>query len=108
MRKLHDLTLVLVAGLLWFGSAYLATAALVDLLGIAAFASWPLWCGLANAILGWAIVLLLTRSEQASRLFYKGPANKEEGSLWIGLFWSIPPLLFFIGLVLWIVRRLLP
>ncbi len=97
-RRLADLVLVFVAGLRWFGSAYVALSALVPP------AALP--CALLNLILGYAFLLIVTRSHRGARLFYQGSRGEEKSSPLIALVWALLLSLLILGLLWWIGRGL--
>ena len=68
---------------------------------------WLLPCASLNLITGMVLLLLITRNEQARRIFYEGPRENEPGLPVIGLLWVIPVTLLLVGLIWWLVAQLL-
>lgn len=78
-------------------------------LGISAFfdVAWVVQCGTVNMMTGLLLLLLITRSEDARRLFYEGPKEDEPGSIIVGLLWVLPFTLLFAGIVWWLMAQFL-
>ncbi len=93
---------IAVIAALWFASGYVLVVGINAYFGIPAFALSPFLCGLGNLILGLLSLLVLTRSPKSAHLFYNRQEEEDAGSSWIGLFWLVPPVLFLIGVVLWL------
>lgn len=68
---------------------------------------WAVPCASLNLIAGMVLLLLVTRSEQARRIFYEGPRENEPGLPIIGLLWVVPLALLLVGLIWWLVAQLL-
>jgi|GEM_PF-1653048 len=64
-------------------------------------------CGAINVIAGMVMLLLVTRNEQARRLFYEGPKEDESGILVLALLWALPFTLMFAGLIWWLMAQFL-
>jgi hypothetical protein len=89
----------LLLALFWFGSAYVAVAALGSW-------TWAWRCAWINLILGLLGLLLATRTDEGERLFYVGPKEDEEGSVLIAILWGIPLVVFLIASFWWMLRVL--
>jgi len=68
---------------------------------------WTIPCGAINVIAGMVMLLLVTRNEQARRLFYEGPKEDESGILVLALLWALPFTLMFAGLIWWLMAQFL-
>lgn len=99
MKKVaKEFSMALGLALLWLGSAYFAAEVWLP-------TRWAFQCGMINAILGTLALYLVTRAERGAKMFYEGPSNG--GWLVIGLLWSIPGVLFILGLIWWGLRFVL-
>ncbi|MEM7127930.1 MAG: hypothetical protein AAF702_16470 [Chloroflexota bacterium] len=53
------------------------------------------------------MLLLITRNEQARRLFYEGAKEDEPGSLILAILWTLPFSLMVAGLIWWLMAQFL-
>ncbi len=99
MKKISkEFLMALVLAGLWFASAFFATEVWFP-------TTWAFHCGMINAILGTVALYLVTRTEEGAKMFYEGPSNG--GWLIVGLLWSIPGVIFILGIIWWGLRLLL-
>lgn len=110
MKTVRILAVTALLVFLWLVSGYVATAGFLLVargLSSPASSSWPLVCGLVNAVLGLALLLVVTRTRRGWRLFYQGPQEQEEGSLFIAVLWVMPIILLLVGGVWWLIYAFL-
>jgi hypothetical protein len=100
---LKNLILVLILAMLW------ALGGLVVGVGINAFfgASWITTCALLNVMIGLLLLLLVTRNEEARRIFYNGNQNDDPGLLPIAVLWMFPMVLIFVGIIWWLLAQVI-
>jgi hypothetical protein len=59
--------------------------------------------GEQNALIGAALLVRVTWTEEGAKMFYEGPGEKE-GWIIIAVMWSIPVSIFILGLIWWSMR----
>jgi hypothetical protein len=98
-KATKDLCLALLLVLLWFTSLYFAAEVWLP-------TEWALGCGLVNALVGAALLVRVTWTEEGAGMFYDGPGQKE-GWFIIAVMWSIPGSIFILGILWWGLRLIL-
>ncbi len=99
MKKIiKDFSLASVLVLLWFVSAYFVAEVWLP-------TWWAISCGFINAFIGATVLTWVTRTEEGAQMFYDGPSNG--GWIIIALLWSIPGVMFILGIIWWGLRFLL-
>lgn len=96
---LNRISRQLILGLFWFGSAYLAIAAVLPW-------EWAWRCGWLNLIIGMMGLLLITQTREGDDLFYRGPREGRSGSFVIALVWALPVVGLMVAVLWWIMRLL--
>jgi hypothetical protein len=93
--------LVLILAVLWWLGGMFAG------IGISAFfgVDWVIFCGSLNMMAGMFMLLWITRSEHARRLFYEGPKGDEPGNPIIALLWIMPFSLLLAGIIWWLMAQ---
>jgi len=81
---------------LWFVTVYLAFEVWLP-------TRWAIGCGFINALIGAALLVMVTWTEEGAKIFYDGPGEKE-GWLIIAVMWSIPAAIFTIAVLWWGMR----
>ncbi len=89
----------LVLALFWFVSAYLAMGAVLSW-------TWAWRCAWFNVIIGMIALLLVTRTEEGNRIFYRGPTGDRPGLLQVGILWSMPVVGLLVASLWWLMRLL--
>lgn len=70
-------------------------------------AEWIFQCMLLNVIAGLIMLQLILRNPELSELFGEGPFEGRPGSILIGVLWSMPFVMFFVGIFWWILAQVL-
>jgi hypothetical protein len=83
---MKDTLLILGLAALWGLGGFAIGVALQTMFG----GQWILPCASLNLIACMILLLLVTRNEQARRIFYEGPREDELGLPVIGVLWAMP------------------
>lgn len=68
--------------------------------------NWILPCMWLNIVAGLIMLQLMFQNPELNELFSEGPFEGRPGSILIGLLWSLPLVMFFIGFLWWLMGQL--